>query len=132
MIRFTNINNTPNTPTKKKLDGRDFKIKGKRDPSNHFVMNYKMMSMKLFYIAAKGPGVIIYGYLAWKTGMNGPGFYSLSNEWFLTECRMSRQRKSEAVWLLEGAGLITVQKENGRSLKVKLNARTDYKKTNEK
>mgnify|MGYP003642768193 FL=1 len=123
MIRFTNINNTPNTPTKKKLAGRTFKIKGKRDPAKHFVMNYKMMSMKLFYVAAKGPGLVIYGYLAWKTGMNGPGYYSLSNEWFYTECRMTRQRKSEAVWLLKKAGLIDVMKEKGKSLKVKLNVK---------
>ena len=123
MIPFTNINNTPNTPTKKKLAGKVYTIKGKRDKSKDFVMTYKMMSMSLFYKAAKGVGHVIYSYLAFKTGMNGPGFYPLPNEWFWVECRITRQRKSEAVLLLEDAGLITVRKEIGKTLKAKLNVK---------
>ena len=123
MIPFTNINNTPNTPTKKKLAGKVYTIKGKRDKSKDFVMNYKMMCSSLFYKAARGVGHVIYSYLAFVEGMNGPGFYSLSNEWFWKECRISRQRKCEAVWLLEKAELITVQKAIGKTLKVKLNVK---------
>ena len=123
MIPLTHINNTPNAPTKKKLAGKIYKVKGKRDKSKDFVMTYKMMCSSLFYKAAKGVGHVIYSYLAFVEGMNGPGFYSLPNEWFFVECKISRQRKCEAVWLLKKAGLIIVQKEIGKTLKVKLNVK---------
>jgi|TARA_Y100000310_G_C20165636_1_gene571214 hypothetical protein len=123
MIPFTNINNTPNTPTKKKLAGKVYTIKGKRDKSKDFVMTYKMMCSSLFYKAAKGVGHVIYSYLAFKTGMNGPGFYPLPNKYFLVGYNISRQRKAEAVWLLEDAGLITVHKDIGKTIKVKLNVK---------
>ena len=123
MIPFTNINNTPNTPTKKKLASKVYTIKGKRDKSKDFVMTYKMMCSSLFYKAAKGVGHVIYSYLAFKTGMNGPGFYPLPNKHFLVGYNISRQRKAEAVWLLEDAGLITVHKDIGKTIKVKLNVK---------
>jgi hypothetical protein len=123
MIPFTYINSTPNTPTKKRLAGKIYKVKGKRDKSKDFVMTYKMMCSSLFYKAGKGVGHVIYSYLAYKTGMNGPGFYSLPNEWFWTECGITRQRKCEAVWLLKKAELIIVEKKLGKPLKVKLNVK---------
>ena len=123
MIKFTNINNTPNTPTKTKLAGKAYEIKGKRDQSKDFVMTYKMMSSSSFYKVAKGVGHVIYSYLAFKTGMNGPGFYPLPNEWLWIKYKISRQRKSEAILLLEDAGLIDVHREIGKSFKVKLNVK---------
>ena len=123
MIKFTNITNTPTTPSKAKLSGKTYKIKSKRDPSKDFIMTYKMMASSAFYKVAKGVGHVIYSYLAFKKGMNGPGFYPLPNEWLWVKYKISRQRKSEAVWLLEDAGLITVHKEIGKTLKVKLNVR---------
>ena len=86
-------------------------------------MTYKMMSSSSFYKVAKGVGHVIYSYLAFKTGMNGPGFYHLPNEWLWVKYKISRQRKSEAVWLLKDAGLISVHKEIGKTLKVKLNVK---------
>ena len=123
MIKFTNITNTPTTPSKAKLSGKTYKVKSKRDPSKDFIMTYKMMASSAFYKVAKGVGHVIYTYLAWMVGMNGPGFYPLPNEWLWIKYKISRQRKSEAVWLLKDAGLISVHKEIGKTLKVKLNVK---------
>jgi hypothetical protein len=123
MIKFTNINNTPNTPHKAKLAGKVYRVKGKRDPSKDFVMTYKMMASMAFYKVAKGVGHVIYSYLSWMTGMNGPGFYPLPNEHLWVKYKITRQRKSEAILLLEDAGLIDVHREIGKSFKVKLNVK---------
>ena len=123
MIKFTNITNTPTTPSKAKLSGKTYNIKGKRDPSKDFIMTYKMMASSSFYKVAKGVGHVIYSYLAWMTGMNGPGFYPLPNAHLWVKYKISRQRKSEALLLLEDAGLVDVHREIGKSLKVKLNVK---------
>ena len=113
-ILFTKLYNTPPRRTRK-----IYKIKKKR------VMDYRMLSMQLFFKTAKGVGSVIYSYLAWMTGMNGRGFYPLPNSWFWTKCRISRQRKSDAVLLLEDADLVSVIREKGKSLKVKLNVKVN-------
>jgi len=123
MIKFTNITNTPTTPSKAKLSGKTYKVKSKRDPSKDFIMTYKMMASSAFYKVAKGVGHVIYTYLAWMVGMNGPGFYPLPNEWLWVKYKITRQRKSEAILLLEDAGLIDVHREIGKSFKVKLNVK---------
>ena len=119
-ILFTKLYNTPPRRTRK-----IYKTKKKRDESKDFVMDYRMLSMQLFFKTAKGVGSVIYSYLSWMTGMNGRGFYPLPNTWFWSKCRISRQRKSDAVLLLEAADLITVVREKGKSLKVKLNVKVN-------
>ena len=81
-----------------------------------------MKSDLLFTNIAGKAGSKIYTYLRWQTGMNGKGYYAITNG-FLEQYKITRQTKYTALKKLQKEGLIDVLKRSeskGGNLKVRL------------
>jgi hypothetical protein len=86
----------------------------------HFVKYYDYLAAALFSATAGKAGGAIYNYLKFKKGMEGDLFFKLPNEHFLVKYRINRQRKSEAITLLEAAECIETIKTTGKTTKARL------------
>ena len=67
-------------------------------------------------------GSKIYAYLRWQTGMNGKGYYAITND-FLEQYKITRQTKYAALKKLQKEGLIDIldrSESKGGNLKVRL------------
>ena len=76
----------------------------------------------LFTNTAGKAGSKIYAYLRWQTGMNGKGYYAITND-FLEQYKITRQTKYAALKKLQREGLIDVlerSESKGGNLKVRL------------
>ena len=81
-----------------------------------------MKSDLLFTNTAGKAGSKIYAYLRWQTGMNGKGYYAITND-FLEQYKITRQTKYAALKKLQKEGLIDVlerSESKGGNLKVRL------------
>jgi len=106
-----------------------FNKKGKaiplKFPKKKKVSPYTRIYMKsdlLFTNIGGTAGSKIYNYLRWQTGMNGKGYYAITNE-FLEQYKITRQTKYTALKKLQKEGLIDVLKRSeskGGNLKVRL------------
>lgn len=85
-----------------------------------FVMNYNYKAAASFTKIGGKAGTPIYNYLKLKKGMNGDNFYVLPNNHFLVRYGLVRQRIAESLVLLEAEGLVQLQKERGKSTRVRL------------
>ena len=94
-------------------------------PKKKKIAPYTRIYMKsdlLFTNIAGKAGSKIYAYLRWKTGMNGKGYYAITNE-FLEQYKITRQTKYTALKKLQKEGLIDVlerSESKGGNLKVRL------------
>ena len=94
-------------------------------PKKKKVPAYTRIYMKsdlLFTNIAGKAGSKIYAYLRWQTGMNGKGYYAITNE-FLEQYKITRQTKYTALKKLQKEGLIDVlerSESKGGNLKVRL------------
>ena len=67
-------------------------------------------------------GSKIYAYLRWQTGMNGKGYYAITND-FLEQYKITRQTKYAALKKLKKEGLIDIldrSESKGGNSKVRL------------
>jgi len=85
-----------------------------------FIMNYDYKAAASFTKVGGKAGGPIYNYLKYKKGMNGDHFYVLPNNHFLVKYGLVRQRIAESLILLEAAGFVQLQKERGKSTRVRL------------
>jgi len=94
-------------------------------PKKKKVPAYTRIYMKsdlLFTNIAGKTGSKIYAYLRWQTGMNGKGYYAITNE-FLEKYKITRQTKYTALEKLQKEGLVDVLGRSecaGGNLKVRL------------
>ena len=94
-------------------------------PKEKKVSAYTRIYMKsdlLFSEIAGMCGSKIYAYLRWQSGMNGKGYYAITND-FLEKYKITRQTKYTALKKLQKEGLIDVLKRSeskGGNLKVRL------------
>ena len=66
-------------------------------------------------------GSKIYNYLRWQTGMNGKGYYAITND-YLEQYKICRQTKYKALKKLQKEGLIDIlerSESKGGNLKVR-------------
>jgi len=106
-----------------------FNKKGKaiplKFPKKKKVPAYTRIYMKsdlLFSEIAGMCGSKIYAYLRWQSGMNGKGYYAITNG-FLEQYKITRQTKYTALKKLQKEGLIDVlerSESKGGNLKVRL------------
>ena len=106
-----------------------FNKKGKavplKFPKKKKVPAYTRIYMKsdlLFSEIAGMCGSKIYAYLRWQSGMNGKGYYAITND-FLEQYKITRQTKYTALKKLQKEGLIDVlerSESKGGNLKVRL------------
>ena len=76
----------------------------------------------LFTTIAGMAGSKIYNYLRWQTGMNGKGYYPITND-YLAQYKITRQTKYAALKKLKKEGLIDVlgrSESKGGNSKVRL------------
>ena len=76
----------------------------------------------LFTQHAGMAGSKIYNYLRWQTGMNGKGYYAITND-YLAQYKITRQTKYAALKKLKKEGLIDVlgrSESKGGNSKVRL------------
>jgi hypothetical protein len=94
-------------------------------PKKKKVAAYTRIYLKsdlLFTNIAGKAGSKIYAYLRWQTGMNGKGYYAITND-FLEQYKITRQTKYAALKKLKKEGLIDIldrSESKGGNLKVRL------------
>ncbi len=113
-----------NRPTKIELPNFKRKRKDKKaNPNTWYIYKTELLLAAMFYKAAGGVGRIILDYLLWKRSMNGIEETTLPNEFFYLKYGITRQRKSAALLKLQRAELVSVFKEPGKAIRVKLTTR---------